>query len=96
MKTCKRCGEELKLTLTPGIIHYGRLDCPSCKKFYGWEKKPQHVCKDCGEILKTATTSRCECGAYLCKDCAYESDGLFFCEECYERKKEGEKDERRL
>jgi len=41
-------------------------------------------CRDCGEIIET-TSSKCECGANLCYDCACDHDELVCCKECYNK-----------
>ena len=38
---CKYCGSNLKLELTPNMIHYGRLDCVNCNRFNGWARNPE-------------------------------------------------------
>lgn len=36
---CLICGSNLVFSLTPFSIHYGRLDCPKCKKWIKWVPK---------------------------------------------------------
>jgi hypothetical protein len=35
-----------KLTLTPHLIHYGRLDCQDCGRFVGWQKNPATILRE--------------------------------------------------
>ena len=37
---CKICGTKLIETLTNNSIHHARLDCPKCKLWRRWIKKP--------------------------------------------------------
>ncbi len=38
---CPKCKGHLLFTRTQGYsVHYGRLDCPKCKKFIKWVKNP--------------------------------------------------------
>lgn len=39
---CDVCGSKLIITLTPNLIHYGRIDCPKCK-FKGWARNPKSM-----------------------------------------------------
>ncbi len=38
---CLWCGSKyVEFKLTPQLTHYGRVDCPLCKKFSHWVKNP--------------------------------------------------------
>jgi len=49
---CEVCSATLKLTLTPDMMHYGRLDCPRCK-FVGWAKNPNNPRNTGTKLLRT-------------------------------------------
>lgn len=41
---CKWCNsEDIKFTLTPQSVHYGRNDCNSCNKWSDWVKNPESI-----------------------------------------------------
>lgn len=42
IEKCFICGTNLIFSETPNTIHHGRLDCPNCKVFRGWSKKPEN------------------------------------------------------
>ena len=37
--------KNVKLTLTPELIHYGREDCLDCRKFVRWLARPADAVK---------------------------------------------------
>mgnify|MGYP001004932334 CR=1 FL=1 len=95
MRICPKCGCELVLTITPEKIHYGRLDCPTCKKFYGWEKKPASTKnrsfgeKGCSFCPKGFVLVQCShCGRDVCESCAYEFGDIWLCPDCGEKESE--------
>jgi len=48
---CPECGSELIFIKTEEhSVHYGRLDCPTCKKFIKWVKSPKN------EGIRTSTS----------------------------------------
>lgn len=101
MQQCKICNSALVLTLTPNLIHYGKLTCPKCNKFMGWQPKPREEavataprfvakpkgsCRVC-DSGKEANLVCVECGAKICMNCALESDdGSWYCAGCFEKK----------
>ncbi len=38
---CPECKGHLIFTETPHSVHYGRLDCPTCRKFIKWVRNPE-------------------------------------------------------
>jgi len=38
---CPECKSHLIFTETQSSVHYGRLDCPKCRKFIRWVKNPK-------------------------------------------------------
>jgi len=39
------CDHSVLLTLTPGMVHYGKETCPKCGKFLRWVPKPADALK---------------------------------------------------
>ena len=40
-KFCKECNSRLIFSETPNNVHYGRMDCPKCKKWIKWVSNPE-------------------------------------------------------
>ena len=49
---CEHLPEQVKLTLTPELVHYGRWDCPACGAFLGWESSPETKARIAANVKK--------------------------------------------
>ena len=49
---CEVCSATLRLTLTPNMVHYGKLDCPRCG-FVGWARNPNSPRNKGTTLLRT-------------------------------------------